>query len=143
MAKRFFYVCAGILMLALSYHFGASTAGAQAPGNPIVAAFSQPSGGTKELWAYSLNGDVFVSEDSGLSFSHRANVFGGSGTGKGVAAAFPNPNTTNEQWVYAADGSEYLTEDAGATYTLRADVFAGPTPVQPTTFGAIKARFRR
>ena len=28
MARKFFYVCAGMLMLALAYHFGASTAGA-------------------------------------------------------------------------------------------------------------------
>ena len=33
MARKFFYVCAGMLMLALSYHFGFSTASAQAPGN--------------------------------------------------------------------------------------------------------------
>jgi hypothetical protein len=32
MARRFFYICAGMLMLALSYHFGASTAGAQSAG---------------------------------------------------------------------------------------------------------------
>ena len=29
MARKFFYVCAGMLMLALAYHLGASTAGAQ------------------------------------------------------------------------------------------------------------------
>ena len=28
MAKRFFYVCAGLFLLALSYHLGASSAGA-------------------------------------------------------------------------------------------------------------------
>jgi len=37
-AKRFFYVCAGILCLALAYHLGARSATAQAPGDPIVAA---------------------------------------------------------------------------------------------------------
>jgi hypothetical protein len=32
-AKTFFYVCAGLLMLAVTYHLGASSAGAQqAPG---------------------------------------------------------------------------------------------------------------
>ena len=30
MAKKFFYVCAGLLMLALTYHLGAQSAGAQA-----------------------------------------------------------------------------------------------------------------
>jgi hypothetical protein len=34
MAKGFFHVCAGLLMLAASYNLGASSAGAQAPGNP-------------------------------------------------------------------------------------------------------------
>jgi hypothetical protein len=31
-AKRFFYICAGILCLALAYHFGAMNAQAQASG---------------------------------------------------------------------------------------------------------------
>ena len=30
MAPKFFYVCAGMFLLALSYHLGASSAGAQA-----------------------------------------------------------------------------------------------------------------
>ena len=33
MVKRFFYVCAGILCLALAYHLGASSASAQAEGH--------------------------------------------------------------------------------------------------------------
>ena len=37
MAKKFFYVCAGIFLLALSYHLGARNAGAQAGGNPVAA----------------------------------------------------------------------------------------------------------
>src|SRR5262249_33696920 len=35
-AKAFFYVCAGIFLLALSYHLGARSAVAQAPGNAVV-----------------------------------------------------------------------------------------------------------
>lgn len=54
MAKRFFYVCAGIFLLALSYHFGARSAGAQAPGNPVVAAFGvNPA-------VVTANGDVYL-----------------------------------------------------------------------------------
>jgi len=37
-ARAFFFVCAGIFLLALAYRFGATTATAQAPGNPVVAA---------------------------------------------------------------------------------------------------------
>ena len=35
-ARKFFYVCAGMLMLELSYHVGASTAGAQGSGLGLV-----------------------------------------------------------------------------------------------------------
>ena len=35
MARKFFYVCAGMLMLALSYHLGAGTAAAQATGRVV------------------------------------------------------------------------------------------------------------
>ena len=41
----FFYVCAGMLMLAMSYHFGASTATAQGPGNTAVGTSGVPGGG--------------------------------------------------------------------------------------------------
>ena len=37
-AKRFFYVCAGLLCLALAYHFGATSATAAKPGSTIIAA---------------------------------------------------------------------------------------------------------
>lgn len=35
-AKRFLFICAGLLCLALSYHLGAKAAGAQAGGQAIV-----------------------------------------------------------------------------------------------------------
>jgi len=41
MARKFFCVCAGMLMLALAYHFGYSTASAQAQGNPVVGIASR------------------------------------------------------------------------------------------------------
>jgi hypothetical protein len=56
-AKRFFYVCAGLFLLAVGYGFGARNVGAQATGNVIVAAHLG-SGGTI---AYTANGDVYWS----------------------------------------------------------------------------------
>ena len=51
MARKFFYVCAGILMLALSYHVGASRAIAQAPQNqPPLRAIPIP--GSSAMGAY-------------------------------------------------------------------------------------------
>ena len=54
MAKKFFYVCAGIFLLALSYHFGASTAHAQY-GASIVGATIQDG----RLIVITSSGDVY------------------------------------------------------------------------------------
>jgi len=74
MAKKFFYVCAGILMLALAYHLGASTAGAQAPSNPVVAM----NGGDEVITA---NGDIYIGTDySGavpIIWTRAVNIFAG------------------------------------------------------------------
>jgi hypothetical protein len=49
MAKRFFYVCAGLLMLACAYHLGASSAGAEAANNVSIAHIGDSS--QKGAWA--------------------------------------------------------------------------------------------
>ena len=73
MARKFFYVCAGMFLLALSYHFGASTATAQAPASAVTAA----SGGTIGTWVFTANGDAYQAQDSGgtITFVPRGNVF--------------------------------------------------------------------
>jgi hypothetical protein len=77
MARKFFYIAAGMLMLALSYHFGASTASAQAPGNPVVAAFAGP-------YVVTANGDVYAggggTGSNYASWALVANVFSGGPT---------------------------------------------------------------
>jgi hypothetical protein len=72
MLKRFFYASASVLMLALAYHLGANSAAAQAPGNPVVAAFGQ------SLAVVTANGDVYASDSNTYPGPwHRvANVFG-------------------------------------------------------------------
>lgn len=71
-AKAFFFVCAGVFLLALAYHFGATTATAQAPGNPIVAA------GSNDV-VFTANGDVYLSNGNFGNWSRVSNVFSGSG----------------------------------------------------------------
>jgi hypothetical protein len=41
MAKQFFYVCAGIFLLALSWHLGARSAATQLGGPVVAAAYEQ------------------------------------------------------------------------------------------------------
>jgi hypothetical protein len=74
-ARAFFYVCAGVLLLALSYHFGATTATAQAPGNPVVGIMY--GGGTSYL-ALTANGDAYLSGDVATTWAFKSNVFRGS-----------------------------------------------------------------
>ena len=74
-ARAFFFVCAGLFLLALAYHLGARSAGAQAPGNPVVGAFSTTSA------VVTANGDVYYSK-TGFTGPYQlvANVFAGGAT---------------------------------------------------------------
>ena len=72
MAKKFFYVCAGIFLLALSYHLGANNATAQGPGNPIVAAAG--------VRVYLANGDVYEEYGNPYEWRMTGNIFMGAPT---------------------------------------------------------------
>ena len=79
MARKFFYVCAGMLMLALAYHFGATTATAQAPGNSVTAAFGNAG---FPGFAFTANGDVYYTANVGspAPWQHINNIFNGGPT---------------------------------------------------------------
>jgi hypothetical protein len=67
-ARKFFYVCAGLFLLALTYHLGASTATAQA-GSPI-SGFTGTGDGVQQarmLYVMTLNGDVYVKRGDQMS----------------------------------------------------------------------------
>ncbi len=72
--KKLFYASAAVLMLALAYHLGASTATAQAPSNPVVA---MEASGAQVMTA---NGDLYTSPDPvhGMSYTLVNNVFSGA-----------------------------------------------------------------
>ena len=78
-ARAFFFVCLGILALVLAYHFGATTATAQAPGNPVVGVASDPNGFTV---AVTSNGDVYrgANNNGGGPYSLLGNIFGSGPT---------------------------------------------------------------
>ena len=73
MARKFFYVCAGLLCLALAYHWGASRATAQVPNNPVVGV-TFDSYHTIDL-VLTANGDAYATSDGGREWSHMGNVF--------------------------------------------------------------------
>ena len=72
-ARAFFFVCAGILCLALAYHLGARSATAQAPANPVVGV----AGGGTHLWfAMTAGGDSYFTPNDGQTWYRYANCFG-------------------------------------------------------------------
>ena len=81
MARKFFYVCAGMFLLALSYHLGASTATAQGPGNPVVGFIAYGNAGLAAA-AITANGDVYASNIGGLDHGwvFKQNIFNGGAT---------------------------------------------------------------
>jgi hypothetical protein len=70
-ARSFFYACLGILALAVAYHLGAQSAGAQAPGNPVVA--------VEPGIVYTANGDAYQRTGGPGPWTFVGNVFGSGG----------------------------------------------------------------
>jgi len=89
MARKFFYVCAGMLMLALAYHFGASSVSAQVEPT-IVGAFADNCNG---MIVVTANGNVFVRPNQVC-----ANTFNGAPVFAGnFWAGSPTPSA-RESW---------------------------------------------
>ncbi len=80
MAKKFFYVCAGLLMLAFAYHLGVRNAQAQVAGEIIAA--HEVSG--DHIFVLLANGDAFqcMLTDRYLNSTriYMGNVYGGGPT---------------------------------------------------------------
>ena len=69
MTRRFFYVCAGLLFLAISYHLGVRNAGADGGDKTVVGfAVDAHKGDTddEDLFVMMANGDVYYSTFKGL-----------------------------------------------------------------------------
>ena len=80
MARKFFYICAGMLLLALSFHIGASMATAQSAGNPAVALANEGTGGY--MLALTANGDLYRAQGFTRTYSFElvGNIFSGAPT---------------------------------------------------------------
>ena len=77
--KNFFYFCAALLCLSLAFHFGYTTARAQAPGNPAVTLTTASGYSDVVLTA---NGDIYYSPNGALNgpWVHVTNIFSGGPT---------------------------------------------------------------
>ena len=127
-AKAFFFICAGIFLLALSYHLGAQSAAAQAGGQYRVVGWGDKmfvvSGGTLyALWGGGGRaGWVVWSTNAPVSDSEIAYYDGGRIV-----------TTSGDGWAYAGTAGWV---NCGA-------VPGSPTPAQRISIGQLKAKYAR
>ena len=129
MARKFFYVCAGLFLLVASYHFGASSARAQAGvpravgDNLIVsgnALYQLTSGGWQPVTA-SDNGFPLPVQPSDL-----------------IAAWAPPGGAVVS--IVASSGEGWVERDAAGWQAF--GPVPGATGVTETSWGAVKQRYR-
>jgi hypothetical protein len=154
-ASKFFYVCAGLFLLALSYHFGASTATATVSGAGLVV--------PTEVAA--LSGVLLDGETIPLPTYADGTVASETECNWTVSAAVGNTNA-NPSWCYAADAQystglppDFLAAHRGrivnitpigqsyaqptiANYLIIATrASGGPTPALRESWGQVKSRY--
>jgi hypothetical protein len=133
MAKRFFYVCAGILALAVAGGIGFNSARAQI-GGPLY--FAGVGGASAAVVGRTL---LVLTNSMPSPTSFPVPV---PGTSEIVSvlvynAGYMPPATT----VVLANGDTYHWSGAVAAWELVGS-FSGPTPSRSTSWGELKARYR-
>jgi hypothetical protein len=140
-AKRFFYICAGILCLALAYQLGAVTALGQGGNTLIAAALPAGGAGSPVLYGLASNGALYNKviccdtwRYSGMTFPISGRVVDFE-VDPGTAI---NPNPT--YYVFTEEGNVFAcTALSGCS---QENVFTGPTPATHETWGEIKSKYR-
>jgi len=137
MAKKFFYVCAGLLMLAASYQLGIRNAGAQGAGSVEGAQFDV-------VWFTCSIDRRFVLGSDGAGYCDQPVEY--RAIGPTIPGASPivstsyAPSCANKYRVLLTDGSYYGSD--GGAWTLLANLSGAAVPSQASSWGAVKVRAR-
>jgi hypothetical protein len=133
-ARAFFFVCAGIFLLALAYHLGARSAGAQVGSGLIEgASITQPPYGYLAV-TFCVNRVLYMSEQTPAGYWYPVPA-------KPVPGV-PVPGTaaiiaTAQNAVLLANGDVY-----SASYGYGGNLLgANPTPAQSISIGQLKAKY--
>ncbi len=129
-AKAFFYVCAGVFLLALSFHLGATSARGQG-------------GGTGWFVEGSYGGSCYVVTASGDWWRYvpglgwlndLGNIFGGASGARTIVSLLPGIALTSNGEVWYGGN--------GGTWTNAGVPPLGPTPSTHESWGQLKAKYR-
>ena len=134
-AKPFFYVCAGILTLAIAYGLGAQHVGAQSnPRIVDVAATPAVGGGIASLWVLDSLGRIYSKgETVDTHLIHR-------GTAPEEAVAIGGP-IGDRLWVGMSNGNVYEFVGGAGTWTFLENVFGATVQVEGTSITDVKGKF--
>jgi len=145
LAKRFFYMCGGAVLLALSFHLGATSAPAQS-GAQEVAVLSgiANDGETIPLPTYRDGSDALESECrwmvSPTDLTSPTSGFDGF-----VERCSTEGRTVHEYWC-SQDNCEVVgccRYPGSANYLIIAVRGSLPTAAKEASFGSVKARYRK
>ena len=138
MAKRFFFVCAGLFLLALTYHLGAKSAGAQGAGTIVCVNWGQNSN-PPQLAFVSDRTFYLASASSPCSPIPLGGPIPGSSPV--VNAGFGGSADYNAL-VVLDNGDVYSNDTSFSSWTLRGNLLCA-TSAQRATWGQIKGQYRK
>ena len=129
-ARTFFYVAAGIFLLALSYHLGARSAGAQ---GATIEATNVETNGTYTYYTCAVGRAFHYTPSPPATYTVPVDV-------PGTAAVVHTSTDGIYLTAVLADGVIYQWD--GNAWVLRGNLLGAPTPTHQETWGAVKARYR-
>jgi hypothetical protein len=150
-SRAFFYVCAGLFLLALAFHLGARAAGAQIGALQDVAVLSGvvANGGTIPLPHYQDGSEALESE---CRWTVSPEVIASPYAGTVFHRCSTEGRTVHVYWCTGGcgPGGDCTTDPPDcnrlapgtANYLVVAVRSIGPTPAQQPTWGAVKSRYR-
>jgi len=132
MAKKLFYVCAALLVVALAQLQLGGSAEGQA-GNTLLAMTDYPA---------STSSAVAVDATGGIYFGHARNWTRVGTTPSAPASIWTRPST-GEVFIPPKNGDLYRLE-SDWSLTFDSNVFGGaPTPAQSRSWGQVKSTYRK
>lgn len=141
MAKKSFYVCAGLLCLALAYHFGAASATAQSGATMQGASFSATPGSSLST-TFVVNRTLYTSYNIGGG-GHWQIPAMPSSSGP-IPGTSPIVATENTIGVFALLDNGDMYRDVATSWEYEGNLLGvgGPTPAKAESFGQLKVKYR-
>ena len=135
MSRKFFYVCAGLFLLAASFAVGAVTSTAQ----PVVGVADAGS------MSCMLVGRQIIGRDSDFRTGQSSLIVVPDpvpGAGQVVAIHLERWNPGWIAWAVLEDGSVYQIANDSGGWISHGSVLGGPINTTQSTWGQVKARYR-